>query len=523
MQSRFRTFGHPALAGCARWLAAPMVAVPLLLGACDDRPLPLQPAGEPAAAAGAVPPTVRTAGGDLVTSQAEVFAQALAEIGPDGKVLIWIKETGTARPSAEFLLNLPPTGSETIALPAEAPGARGRNDLGPGSVRGASLEAVVRALGQAGVEDPNPMEALGVISARLPERVRLAALQVLLRHPNVDYVSAVRARPIEFNGLPTGLNLEDTKHTVHKVLEAWDVTRGFGIKVGILDSGLARIAATGAYHQDALFTSTSSGGYGVVALGFVDDECGSTTSANNGACIPYDDHGHGSAMVGLVGANDNDFPTDLPGVGIAPYATTYSMKVAWNTYVHGDCGSWGDENIWCIEDDDFLRAINYAAANRLHVLSMSFKEEGNSDIYRALSAAYHTHGVFLLASTGNTVGGSAQQPASYDVVMGVGGVDAAGNNLHSTAARDVSGFAGGVTLAPTCYKSTYCDAGSPSTFGQAGGTSAATANVAGVVALVRAVHPTETPAQIWQRIVATAEGPNLVVNALAAINWQRPL
>jgi subtilisin family serine protease len=76
---------------------------------------------------------------------------------------------------------------------------------------------------------------------------------------------------------------------------------------------------------------------------------------------------------------------------------------------------------------------------------------------------------------------------------------------------------------PICYRSVYCDAGSPSTFGQASGTSAATANVAGVVGLVRAVHPTETPAQIWERIVATAEGPNRVVNALAAINWQRPL
>ncbi|HEU4556791.1 MAG TPA: S8/S53 family peptidase [Longimicrobium sp.] len=522
MQSLFRPFGRPALAGCARWLAAPMIAVPLLLGACDDHPLPLQPADEPAVASLVASPTVRTARGDLVTGDASLFAQALAEIGPEGKVLIWIKDTGTARPTPEFLINLPGTARETIALPADAPGAARRNDLGPGSVRGASLQAVVRALGQAGVEDPNPMEALGVISARLPERVRLAALQVLLRHPNVDYVSAVRARPVEFNSAPTGLNLADTKHTVHKVLDVWNVTRGLGIRVGILDSGLARISATGGFHQDALFTSSQFGDWGVIALGFIDDGC-DKTAANNGACIAYDDHGHGSAMVGLVGANDNDFPMDAAGVGIAPYATTYSMKIAWNTYIHGDCGSWGDENIWCIEDDDFLRSINYAAAKKLHVLSMSFKEDGNSDIYRAMSTAYHTHGVFLLASTGNTMGGSAQQPASYDVVMGVGGVDAAGNNLYSTASRDVSGFAGGVTLAATCYKSIYCDAGLPSTFGETGGTSAATANVAGVVALVRAVHPTETPAQIWQRIVASADGPNRVVNALAAINWQRPL
>ncbi len=525
MQSRLRPLGRPALAGRARWLAAPMLAASLLLGACDDRALPVQPADEPTAAALVAPSTVRTPGGDLVTGDATEFAQALAEIGPDGEVLIWVKETGTARPSPEFLIGLPGSGAETIALPADAPGAARRSGLGPASVRGASMQAVVRALTQAGVQDPNPMEALPVISARLPERVRLAALQVLLRHPNVDYVSAVRTQPVELTGAPFGLNTADAKHTVHKVLDAWDVPngRGNGVKIGIMDSGLARVTATGGFHQDALFTSSQFGSYGVVAQGFVDDECG-TTSANNGACIPYDDNGHGTAMVGLVGANDNDFPMDLPGVGIAPDATTYSMKVIWNTYIRGHCGDafWTDY-VACLETDDFIRAVNYAAFNGFDVLSISFFTSSNSDHYRALSTAYHTYGVFIVGATGNMVGGVAQYPAAFDVVMGVGGVDAAGNNLHSTAARDVSGFAGGTTLAATCYQKAYCDAGSSSGFAPASGTSAATANVAGVVGLVRAAHPTETPAQIWERIVATAEGPNRVVNAIAAISWQRPL
>ncbi len=519
MQSIFRLFGRPALTGRARWLAAPLAAVPLLLGACDDRPLPLQPAHEHVAVAGVAPSTVRTPGGDLVTGDAAVFARALAEIGQDGEVLVWLKEAGTPGPSPEFLINLPGSGVETIALPAEAPGAKRRNTLGAASVRGASVQAVVQALGQAGVE-ARPMQALPVMSVQLPEPVRLAALQVLLRHPSVDYVSASRARQVELNGLPTGLNMEDTRHTVHDVLNAWDITRGSGVKIGIMDSGLARVAATGNFHEDALFTSSPYGSHGVVALGFVDDECGST-AANNGSCIPYDDRGHGSALVGLAGANDND----VGSVGIAPYATTYSMKAIWNTYIRGYCGSYPwDESYDCLEGDDFLRTVDYAARNRFHVLSMSFwMKNTTSDDYRALSTAYHTYGVFLVSATGNTVGGAAQYPAAYDVVMGVGGVDAAGNNMYSTAARDVSGYYIGRTLSPTCYKSSYCDAGSPGLYGSFTGSSVATATVAGVVGLVRAAHPTETPAQIWQRITATAEGPNAVVKALAAINWQRPL
>ena len=517
MQPPFRAYGRPALAGRARRLAAPLLAAPVLLGACADRALPLHPADEPASSRGVVPATVRTAGGDLVTGDAAVFAQALAEIGPEGEVLVWLKETATPRPTAEFLLGLPGE-RETIALPADAPGAARRSDLGPASVRGASVEAVVRALTEAGVEEPRRMQALPVMTVRLREPVRLAALRVLLRHPNVDYLSAVRAEPVEFHGLPLGLNEPDVRHTMHEVLGVWDETRGSGIKIGVIDSGLARVAATGGYHEDALFTTTTFGNYGVVAMGFVDDECGAT-SANTGSCMPYDDNGHGSAMVGLVGANDND----VGGVGIAPYATTYSMKVAWNTHIRGYCGDspW-NESSYCIENDDYVRAIDYAARNQFHVLNISFSKSSDSDVYRALSTAHHSYGVFLVASTGNTVGGSAQYPAAYDVVMGVGGVDAEGNNLHSTAARDVSGYAGGRTLQPTCYKSSYCDAGSPGLYGGASGSSAGAANVTGVVALVRACYTTETPAQIWNRIVNTAVGVNRVVKAHAAMNYDCP-
>src|SRR5688500_17076349 len=114
-------------------------------------------------------------------------------------------------------------------------------------------------------------------------------------------------------------------------------------------------------------------------------------------------------MVGLAGANDNG----IGYVGMAPFATTYSMKIAWNTYVSGGCGGWpSDETIWCLEDDDFVRAVDYAAARRFQVLSMSFSEDGDGDVYRALATARNSYGVFLVAATGNTVGASAIEPAS---------------------------------------------------------------------------------------------------------------
>lgn len=458
----------------------------------------------------AAPSTVRTAKGDLVTGDVADFAQVLEEIGPDGEVMVWIKETGTPRPSAELLLKLPGSAPEAIALPMGAPGAKRRNTLGPASVRGASIEAVIRALSGAGAPEPRRMEVLPVFVVKLPEPVRHAALEVLLRHPNVDYVSAVRENLVELEASPVGANPIDTKHTVHRIPQVWDLTRGSGATVGILDSGLARSAATGFLHDDGRYFGSS----GVIAQGFIDDLC---SSANSGACSAIDDNSHGTAMVGLVASNDNN----LGYVGIAPYAVTHSMKIAWNTRVQGHCGDYPwNESAYCLENDDFVRAVDYAAARRFSVLSMSFTGDQNSDVYRALSVARNTYGVFLVGATGNTVGGSPKEPASFDVVMGVAGVDAAGNNMYSTAARDVSGYAGGATMAAICYRDIPCDAGSPSLYGETGGTSAATANVAGIVALIRSRHPNELPSQIWQRLVNTAEGPNRVVNAYAAITYQ---
>jgi subtilisin len=292
---------------------------------------------------------------------------------------------------------------------------------------------------------------------------------------------------VELEASPVGANPIDAKHNVHRIPQVWDLTRGSGATVGILDSGLARSAATGFLHDDGRYF----GSYGIIAQGFIDDLC---DSPNTGSCPAIDDNSHGTAMVGLVASNDNG----LGYVGIAPFATTYSMKIAWNTRVAGWCGDYPwDESAYCVENDDLIRAVDYAAARRLGVLSMSFTGDQNSDFYRALSVARNSYGVFLVGATGNTVGGSPKEPASFDVVMGVAGVDAAGNNMYSTAARDVSGYAGGATMAAICYRDIPCDAGSPSIYGEASGTSAATANVAGIVALIRSSSPRPRGSTRW--------------------------
>jgi hypothetical protein len=506
-----------------RLAAAPLAVLPLL-GGCTDEPLPLEPSA-PTASVSVAPATLRTPKGEVITGDAAVFAQSLKEIGGNGEIIVWLKEPGTPRPSAEFLASLPGSAAEAIALTTEAPGVQRRNTLGPASVRGASAEAVARVLANAGGLELKQMAALPALTGRLPENVRTAAVQLLLRHPNVDYVSAAIPGRVKLQAGPLGTNPIDGKHTVHRIPQVWDLTRGSGAKVGILDSGFAREVYSGAFHDDGRYF----GSHGILPLGFVDDGCSSST-ANQGNCTPYDDqwssngnYAHGTAVAGVVGQNDNNHGY----VGIAPMGITYSMKIAWNTHIHGSCGNgWddiGDDSAYCIESDDFVRAVDYAAARRFHVLSMSFVGNQSSDVYRALATARNTYGVFLVAGTGNTPGAGPLEPASFDVVWGIAGVDAAGNNLYSTAARDVSAFTDVASLAAICYKNYYCDAGSPGRQGGVGGTSAATAVVAGIVGLIRSYHPSETVAQIQERLLNTATGPNRVVDAYAAITYNRPL
>jgi hypothetical protein len=231
-----------------RKILAPHALLVLLAG-CQDQPLPLAPAADEAARPVA-PLMVRTARGDVVTNQAEAFDRELAQAGEGAKVLVWLKERETPPPAPEFLLGLPGRGGKTIALSTDPAGAPWRRNLGPSSVRRSSVDAVIHALVKVGGVEIRRMDVLPLVVARLPATNRLQALRLLLANPNVDYVSIARVHRVQLSAAPLGSNPTDAKHTFHHVPEAWDFTRGSGVKIGVLDSGFAYSFATGLFHDD---------------------------------------------------------------------------------------------------------------------------------------------------------------------------------------------------------------------------------------------------------------------------------
>lgn len=153
----------------------------------------------------------------------------------------------------------------------------------------------------------------------------------------------------------------------------WPVTKGSGIKVGIVDTGVdvAHPALQAAYR----------GGYDFV---------------HNDA-VPDDESkdGHGTFVAGVV-------------LQVAPEAEIYALKI------------FGKENFF--ETPDLVRAIDWAIAHRIDVLNLSFSTSVHlDDVRRALDRA-EAAGIVVVAAAGNGAA-AVDYPAIFDTTIAVGAID----------------------------------------------------------------------------------------------------
>jgi subtilisin len=259
---------------------------------------------------------------------------------------------------------------------------------------------------------------------------------------------------------------------------------GIGSRVAVLDTGVD------CGHEDL------AGGcvYGANFAGFAQ---------------PFDDHGHGTHVAGIIGARANGVGT----IGVAPESTVYAVKVL------GGNGSGALS--WV------AAGIDWAVANNMHVVNMSLSASISSIALSEAVAAAHAAGVLVVSASGNTgccnnVGYPAKLPGS----MAIGAVDRF--NLiagFSSRGPEVDISAPGVSVrapvpAGTC---TLCD---PTGYKLLSGTSMAAPHVAGVGALL--MSRGRTASQAWSVMVESALEAGAtgwddgyghgVVDALAAVN-----
>jgi subtilisin len=233
---------------------------------------------------------------------------------------------------------------------------------------------------------------------------------------------------------------------------------GAGIKVGILDTGIAN-------HPDLVIYGGASFIPGV-------------SSYNDG-------NGHGTHVAGIVGARHNH----LGVVGVAPQCHLYAVKVL------SDAGS--GQLSW------ILAGMAWARQNGMQVINMSLgSEQPTVAAYTTAIQQCLAAGMVVVTAAGNSflkqfkfVNAPANSPGTIAVAAVNQNGMIADFSSRGGAGNQVTISAPGVRINSTHLANGYR---------VSSGTSMAAPHVTGAVALIRRRFPTWTPLQVRHKLVTTA-------------------
>ncbi|MEK9524597.1 type VII secretion-associated serine protease mycosin [Streptomyces venezuelae] len=300
-----------------------------------------------------------------------------------------------------------------------------------------------------------------MIRLRTPAAVLLAtAFAVLPATITPAYADTIRARQWGLQALHTE--------------EAWRTTRGEGITVAVLDTGVD------AEHPDLA---------GSVLTGR--DLIGFGASRGDRAWAR-----HGTAMAGIIAGHGHG-PDGGDGVlGIAPDARILPVRVILESTDKAR------DKARKARGTALADGIRWAADHGADVINMSLGDDSRSahpDAGEDAAVQYAlAKGVSVVASAGNggEKGDHISYPAAYPGVIAVTAVDRYGTHASfSTRRWYATVSAPGVDIAIADPDQRYYEGW---------GTSAAAAFASGAVALVRSAHPDLTPAQVKRLLIDTA-------------------
>lgn len=240
-------------------------------------------------------------------------------------------------------------------------------------------------------------------------------------------------------------------HSYLDIAQAHTMTRGSGIKVAVVDTGVD------ANHPD-LRGSVHQGN--------------DLIAASDGR---VDSNGHGTAMSGLIASHGRV-------TGVAPAAIILPVRVSTAVEAIGD---------------KVARGIKWASDNSVDVISISSSVSVDDLLLRQEVRAAINRNIVVVAAVGNRPNDTrVGYPAAIAGVVAVAGVDRNGNrSAVSVAGPEV------VIAAPSDNISSTDKGGG---YREGTGTSDATAIVAGAVALIRAKYPDLKATEVVRRLTATA-------------------
>jgi len=220
----------------------------------------------------------------------------------------------------------------------------------------------------------------------------------------------------------------------------WNVTQGRGIRVGVIDTGIAFD------HPD--LSNNVKGGVNILSP----------------LLPPYDHNGHGTHISGTIGAVNNRIGV----VGVAPNVSLYAVKAFKKD---------GTANL-----SDIMKAIDWCIEHRMNVINMSFGFNEPSPTFREAIRRAHQAGIIMVSASGNKgTRGRLEYPAQFDETIAVSSINEENKiSKFSTIGPGVDLAAPGEKITSTWLNNSYRELS---------GTSMSVAHVSGAAALMLSRYP----------------------------------
>jgi thermitase len=313
----------------------------------------------------------------------------------------------------------------------------------------------------------NSAQRLGARSSRRAKSGGLAVVQVPAGANVADFVAELKAQPGVQYAEPDTLvytTVMPTDPYAHiqwglatiGAPSAWDVTEGASVKVAIVDSGVDL------NHPDLVGRIDTVYDYDFV----------------NRDATAQDDDGHGTHVAGIIAATLNN---DIGIAGVANKCTILPVKVM-NSVGTGTSSNVAD-------------GIRWAADCGAQVINLSLGAPTSSSAIDAAVQYAVSKDCVVVAASGNDGVNSVYYPAAGANVIGVGSTD----SLDSRSGFSNYGPKVDISAPGSFIFSTLPGGG----YGYMSGTSMATPEVAGVVALIRAKNPTWNRTMVERQLLGT--------------------